>query len=158
MISESLWEMKRMLLPSAARFFITAMSSSISWGVKTAVGLVKNQDFVVTIEHFENLGALLHAHGDVLHLGVQIHLEAIALGKRLHLLPRLLLLEEAQPGGLHAQDDIVEHCVALHQLEVLVHHADVEGVGVVGVADGDRLAVFQNGAVLRLVQAERARS
>ena len=41
MISESLWEMKRMLLPSAARFFITAMSSSISWGVKTAVGSSK---------------------------------------------------------------------------------------------------------------------
>ena len=41
MISASLWEMKRMLLPSAARFFMICMSSSISCGVSTAVGSSK---------------------------------------------------------------------------------------------------------------------
>ena len=41
MISLSLWEMKRMLLPSAARFFMICMSSSISCGVRTAVGSSK---------------------------------------------------------------------------------------------------------------------
>ena len=41
MISLSLWEMNRMLLPSAARFRMICMSSSISWGVSTAVGSSK---------------------------------------------------------------------------------------------------------------------
>ena len=41
MISFSLWEMKRMLLPSAARFFMICISSSISCGVRTAVGSSK---------------------------------------------------------------------------------------------------------------------
>ena len=41
MISLSLWEMNRMLLPSLERFFMMAMSSSISWGVSTAVGSSK---------------------------------------------------------------------------------------------------------------------
>ena len=41
MISASLWEMKRMLFPSLARFFMICMSSSISWGVRTAVGSSK---------------------------------------------------------------------------------------------------------------------
>ena len=37
-------------------------------------GLVKDQDLVVPVEHLEDLGALLHADGDILHLRVQIHL------------------------------------------------------------------------------------
>ena len=41
MISASLWEMKRMLLPSAARLRMICMSSSISCGVRTAVGSSK---------------------------------------------------------------------------------------------------------------------
>ncbi len=41
MISASLWEMKSIDLPSAARFFIISISSAISWGVRTAVGSSK---------------------------------------------------------------------------------------------------------------------
>ena len=41
MISASLWEMKRMDLPSAARLRMICISSSISWGVSTAVGSSK---------------------------------------------------------------------------------------------------------------------
>ena len=38
LISSSLWVMKRMDLPSATRLLMISMSSSISWGVRTAVG------------------------------------------------------------------------------------------------------------------------
>lgn len=41
MISLSLWVMKRMDLPSAARLFMICISSWISWGVSTAVGSSK---------------------------------------------------------------------------------------------------------------------
>ena len=41
MISPSLWVMNRMLLPSAARFFMICISSWISCGVSTAVGSSK---------------------------------------------------------------------------------------------------------------------
>ena len=40
-ISLSLWEMKRMLLPSRANSRMISISSSISWGVRTAVGSSK---------------------------------------------------------------------------------------------------------------------
>ena len=51
-------------------------------------GLVKDEHLVIAVEHLENLHALLHAHGDVLDFGVQIHLEAIALAQGKHLFPR----------------------------------------------------------------------
>ena len=57
--------------------------------------------------------------------------------------------------GLHAHDDIVQHGEALHQLEVLVDHADAQRVGIVGVLDADLHAVLPDGALLRLIQAEQ---
>ena len=36
---------------------------------------------------------------------------------------------------LHAHDDVVQHRKAVHQLEVLVHHADPQVIGVIGVLD-----------------------
>ena len=82
-------------------------------------------------------------------------MQPVALGQGLDLLPGLLLLQEAEFVRLHAHDDIVQYGEALHQLEVLMHHADAQGGGVVGVGDGDNLAILLDGALLRLVQAEQ---
>ena len=118
-------------------------------------GLVENQDLVFAVEHLQDLGALLHADGDVLDLRVGVDLQAVAFGELQHLLARLLLLQEAVLVRLHAEDDVVEHREALDQLEVLVHHADAEVVCVVRVLDRDDLAVFFNDALLRLIQTEQ---
>ena len=38
---------------------------------------------------------------------------------------------------------------------MLVHHADAQCVGIIGVADGDLLAIFQDLALFWLIQAEQ---
>ena len=118
-------------------------------------GLVKDEDFVVPVEHLQDFHPLLHPHGDVLHLGVQIHLQAVALGQGLHLGPGLLLLEKAQFGGLRPQDDVVQYGEYLNEFEMLVDHADAQGGGVVGIVDLDLLAVLFDDPLLRLVKAEK---
>ena len=118
-------------------------------------GLVEDQDLVIAIEHLQDLGALLHTHGDILDQGVRLYMQAIFLAEGQHLLPCLLFLQEAVLRGLHAHNDVVQHGEAFHQLEVLVHHADTQGVGVVGILDGHHLAVLLDDALLRLVQAEQ---
>ena len=40
-------------------------------------GLVEDQNLIVPVEHLQDLGSLLHTNGDVLHLGVQIHMELV---------------------------------------------------------------------------------
>ena len=117
--------------------------------------LVEDEDLIVAIEHLENLDALLHADGDVLHLRVQIHLQPVALGQLLHLFARFLLLQEAQLCRFRAEDDIVQHRENVDELEVLMHHADAQRRRVVGVADLHRLAVFADLALLGLIQAEQ---
>ena len=119
-------------------------------------GFVEDQDFVVPVQHLQDLGALLHAHGDVGDLCVRVHLQAVALRQFEHTLARLGLLQEAQlAGGLHAEYDVVQHGKAFHELEVLVDHADAQVVGVVGVVDLNDLAVLLDRALLGLVQPEQ---
>ena len=118
-------------------------------------GLVENKYLVLAIQHFQDLRALLHAHGDVFDQRVGVYLQAVLLAEGQYALPSLLLLEEAVLRGLHAHDDIVQHGEALHQFEVLVDHADTQRVGIVGVLDADLHAVLLDGALLRLVQAEQ---
>ena len=67
----------------------------------------------------------------------------------------LPLLQKAVAAGLHAHDDIIQHREALHQLEVLMDHADAQGVGVVGIADLHFLPVLFDDALLRAVQSEQ---
>ena len=117
--------------------------------------LIEDQDLVVPVEHLQDLRALLHAHGDILHQRVRVHLQAVLLRQGQDLLPGLLLLQEAVLAGLHAQDDVVQDGEALHQFEVLVYHADSQRVGVIGVLDLHHLAVLFDDALLRLVQAEQ---
>ena len=118
-------------------------------------GFVEDQDLVVPVEHLQNLGALLHTHGDILDQCVGIHVQTILLAEGQHLFAGVLLLQKAVFRRLGAHDDVVQHREAFHQLEVLVHHADAQGVGVVGILDGHHLTVLFDDALLRLVQAEQ---
>ena len=64
-------------------------------------------------------------------------------------------LQDAILGVLNTQDDVIQDREALHQFKVLVHHADAQGIGVVGVVDLHFLAVLMDLAFLRLVQTEQ---
>ena len=140
--------MNRMLLPSFLNPRMISISSSISWGVK-------DQDLVVPVQHLEDLDARLHAHRDIADQGIGVHPQAVLFTEGHHLFPGLGFLEEAHLVGLHPQNDVVQNGEAFHQLEVLVDHADAQGIGVVGVADLDLLAVLQDLALFGLVQAKQ---
>ena len=118
-------------------------------------GLVEDQNFVFAVQHFQNLRALLHAHGDVLDQRVRIDAQAVFIRKRQHAPARVLLLQEAEFAGLHAHDDVVQHTEAFHQFEVLVHHADAQRVGIVWILDLHLAAILFDHALFRLIQAEQ---
>ena len=124
-------------------------------GGKYGGGLIEDEDLVVPVEHLQDLHTLLHTHGDILHQGVRIHLQPVALRQLHHLFPGLFLLQEAHLVRFHTQNDIIQHGKYLHQLEVLVDHADMQSVGVVGVVDLHNLAIFFDAALFRLVQPEQ---
>ena len=117
--------------------------------------LVEDQDLIVAVEHLEDLRSLLHTDGNILDQRVGIDVQTVLLAQRNDLFPRLLLLEEAHLVRLNAENDIVQNSEALDQLEVLVHHTDVQVVGIVGVVDLYDLPIFLDYARLRLIQTEQ---
>ena len=82
-------------------------------------------------------------------------MQTVLLGKSKHLFARFLLLQDAVLCRLDAHDNVIEHREAFDQLEVLVHHADAERVGIVRVPDLDHLTVLLDDALLRLVKTEQ---
>ena len=114
-------------------------------------GLVQNQDVGPPVEDLDNLHRLLLGDGHVVDFLAGIDVEAVlfADGPNLFLggpdiqLPRLL-----QP-----QDDVLRGGEHVHQLVVLVNHADAARKGVLGGADGDGLAVYKNLALVGEVDA-----
>jgi len=118
-------------------------------------GLIEDQDLVVAVQHLQDLHALLHAHRDIADKGIRVHAQAVLFAQGHDLLAGLGFLQKAHFIGLHAQNDVVQNAEAFHQLEVLVHHADAQCICIVGVADGDLLAVLADLTSLRLVQAEQ---
>ena len=116
--------------------------------------LVKDKYLIIAVEHLEDLNTLLHTDGDILDLCVEVDVQTVFLAQRLNLGARFLLLDEAELRRLRAEDDVIKDREHLDQLEMLVHHTDLERGRVVGVVYLDFHAVLAYLARLRLVQAE----
>ena len=105
-------------------------------------GLVQDQDVRPTEEHLDDLHRLLLRHGHVVDLLVRVDVEAVFLADLLH--PAAGGADVKPPLPLQAQDDVLRRGEHVHQLEVLVDHADAQGVGVLGGADGDLLPLHED--------------
>ena len=68
-----------MLLPSAARLLHDLHELVDLLRGQDGRRLVEDQDLVVAVEHLEDLGALLHADGDVLDERVGVDVQAVFL-------------------------------------------------------------------------------
>ena len=117
--------------------------------------LIEDQDLIFPVQHFQDLGALLHSHGDVLDDRIRVDPHPVLFAQFQYAAAGLLFLQHAVFGRLHAQDDIIQDRKALHQLEVLVHHADPQRIGVIGVFDGHLFAILFDDPLLRLIQSEQ---
>ena len=117
-------------------------------------GLVQDQDLRASVEGLEDLDALLHADGDIAHLGVRIDVQAVFLDDFLHVLLGLPHIERnAALSGLRAKYDVLRDCKILNQHEVLVHHADSMFDCCSGVLDINFLAADVDRSHIRLIQA-----
>ena len=114
-------------------------------------GLIQDEDVGPAVEDLDDLHRLLLGYRHVVDLLVRVHLEAVlgtdlpdASGDRLEIQPPLVFQPEGHVfgGGEH-----------VHQLEVLVDHADAQVEGVLGGADGDGVSVHRDLALVREIDA-----
>ena len=116
-------------------------------------GLVEDEDLGAAVEQLDDLDRLLLRDGHVVDLLVGVHVKAVGVAD----------LADALGGGrevelallLEAQHDVLGGGEDVHQLEVLVDHADAVVEGVLGRADDHGLAVDLDGAAVGEVDARQ---
>ncbi len=114
-------------------------------------GLVQNQNAGSPVEDLDDFHRLFLGDGHVVDFLAGVDVEAVLFADG----PDLLL------GGLHvqpalflqAQDDVLRGGEHIYQLVVLVNHADAVGKSVLGGADGDGFAVYEDLALVGEVDA-----
>ena len=156
--SRSLWVMKTIALPSSRSERMTAISSSISCGVSTAVGSSKIRYLASLAKRLQDLDPLLHTDRKVLDHRVRVHIQSVAFREASHGAPSLIHVEQAGLALLPAQNEVLGDRENLDQHEVLVHHADAGSNRLLGIGGYMLDTVDRDRALVGLVAARRARS
>ena len=113
--------------------------------------LVQDQDVRSAVQHLDNLHSLLLRDRHIINLFGRINVEAIALSN-----PGDLAADFLQIVALlllHAQDHIFRRGEQIHQLEMLVNHADAVVKSILRGADHHLLTVDQDMALIREIDA-----
>ena len=97
--------------------------------------LVQDEDLGAAIERLEDLDALAHADRDIGDAGVGIDRQAVFGRERFGIGYRLGKVDAHALLGLAVEDDVLRHGEGINQHEVLVHHADAVGDGILRIAD-----------------------
>ena len=116
--------------------------------------LVEDQDVRVPVERLDDLDALLLTDGDVLHERIRVDRELEGLRELAHAPPRLAVIEKhARLRRLGRKHDVLGDGHDRDQHEVLVHHPDPPRDCVPRRVDPDGLALEEDPAVVRVVEA-----
>jgi len=106
--------------------------------------LVEDEDAGAAGEGLEDFHALADADGQVAHGGVGVDAQAVTRGQVAGEPPRAVLIEQAAPGRLHAEHDVVGDGERVEQHEVLVDHADTVVDGGLRTIDDHLFAIEQD--------------
>ena len=105
-------------------------------------GLVQYEDVGAPVEDLDDLHGLLLGDGHVVNFLVGVHVEAVAVADGPDLFSGG---PDVQPAlFLQAQNNVFRRSEYVHQLVVLMDHADAVGVGVLRGTDGNRLAADED--------------
>ena len=112
-------------------------------------GLIENDDPGAVVQHLDDLQGLLFGYGHIINFlsGIDLEAELFCHGFDLG----IAVLFQRQTGLFLAHPDIVCSGKHIHQLEVLMHHADTQFLGIFRRIDGYLFPVHKNLTAVRLV-------
>ena len=111
--------------------------------------LIQNQDISAAIQHLDNFNRLLLRNGHIVNLLVRVDIKAILVAD----------FPNFADGGLHIQlfiqteDDVFRRREHIHQLKVLMNHADAQMERLLRGGDGHGLAVDVDFALVGVVNS-----
>ena len=116
---------------------------------KNSSRFVQNNDLGAIIQHLDDLQRLLLGNRHIVDLLLGINVETEFLRHVLDFCIAILLQHQA--GIVLAHPDIVSGGKHIHKLEVLMHHADAQPLGILGRINGNLLSINKDLAAIRLI-------
>ena len=113
--------------------------------------LVKNKDVRSAVQRLDDLHSLLLRNGHIVYLLLRVDIKAVLVAYLLNACADLLEVKPAFSG--QTENDVLRGCENIHQLEMLVDHANTKVKGILGTADGNLAAVYKNVTAVRIVDA-----
>ena len=114
--------------------------------------LIEDEHIGAAVESLDDLHTLLDAHRQVFDVGIRVNVQAVLVRELANALRRAFQIEHAVAHDFHPQDDVLGHGHHRDEHEVLVHHADPLGDGIVRTADVDFFAVQEDLAFIGPVE------
>ena len=114
-------------------------------------GFVQDQDVGAAEQHLDDLQGLLLADAHLIDLRGQVQGKAVFFADGPDLAADLFQVELFP--GFHAQGDVFQRGEDIHQLEVLVNHADAQAQGIPGGADIHRFIPHIDLALIGVIDA-----
>ena len=113
-------------------------------GSKYRCRLIKDQDLIITIQHFQDFRSLLHTNCDIFDLRIRVNRKTI-------FSCFILFQKAAFCCGFHTQHDIIQNRKTFYQFEMLVDHTNPQFIGIIRILDIHFLTVFSDLALFRLI-------
>ena len=121
-------------------------------GSKYRCRLIKDQDLIITIQHFQDFRSLLHTNCDIFDLRIRVNRKTIFFRQLHNLFSYFILFQKAAfCCGFHTQHDIIQNRKTFYQLKMLVNHTNSKFIGIIGVLDIYFLTIFSDLAFLWLI-------
>ncbi len=115
--------------------------------------LVQDEDVRLAVEGLDDLHPLLYAHRKIVDVGIGVNVQAVLVGQLTDSVGCPVPVEEQTIApGFVAQHDVLGHGQRGDEHEMLVHHADALGNGVVGAVDVGLAAVEEDLAFVRGIE------
>ena len=108
-------------------------------------GLIQDQDVGASVQNLYNLDSLLLRDGHIIDLLIRVHLKAVSIADRTDPFGGSFQIQLS----LQPENDIFSGRQYVHQLEMLMDHADAVVEGVLGGADDNFLVVNEDLTIVR---------
>ena len=114
--------------------------------------LVEHQNISAAIQRLEDFNTLLQTDRQFLDQRIRIDIQLVFLFQPLQLGAGLGNAPLQEQCALDTEHDIFKHGEIFNQHEMLMHHADAQPDGRIGIADPDRRAIDADFAIIGLIK------
>ena len=118
--------------------------------------LIKDQDFIITIQHFQDFRSLLHTHGDIFDLCIRVNGKSVLLRQLYYFFSCFVFLKEATfCRSFYSKHNVIQYRKAFYQFKMLMDHTNSKFIGIIRVLDLNFFTVFVDLSFFRLIQSKQ---